>query len=233
MSTRALERRITDLEARAMELRPKKAPSQGHDGELTPSHWLWRWMFGWPSYDTWRHDGLSLEARLSLARDDAARAETKYEATWAPALTEVEAGRWVDRRPAREGRMLEIAILERDGRIDEAVANTLRDNARDHFKPGERTVVRPALAELPVVVEIDAKTAAEARRRCPRREDLPIDKQLAMVREDYRHAIEGSIDRNSGPGAVPPPRGWSEAWVRATPYYESIAGLTAMCSSTI
>src|SRR5690349_6233738 len=71
-------------------------------------------------YTTWRHEGLSLEQKLALARDDARR---ESGAPW----------------PARAARELEIRALWRDRKIDEQQAWDLRANAEQHYFPrGDR-----------------------------------------------------------------------------------------------
>ena len=94
-------------------------------------------------------------------------------------------GQWIDLWPDVAARELEIRILERDNRIDEQTAGALRDNLRKHFFEDA-----DALLELPVTIEFDEVASLfSARAQCPRRSTLPLEQQLAMLKEDHEHAL--------------------------------------------
>lgn len=125
-------------------------------------------------YATWRHEGLTLEQRLALARDDLRLAPG-------------------DRHVTRAGREFEIRILLSLDKIDDATAWALRANADQHFGPDSG---QPPLLGLPVPIEFDEADALRtARMRCPRVETLTLERQLAMAEEDHLHEVAARAQR--------------------------------------
>ncbi len=145
------------------------------------------------SYNDWRHASLSLEELLALARDDGRYARANPIAKWSPGHRQHQQGQWIDFWPDVGARELEIRILERDGRIDQATARALRDNLREHFLENTAT-----LHDLPALIEFDEAAALHtARAQCPRRETLPLERQLAIVMEDReRHLLERAATKS-------------------------------------
>jgi hypothetical protein len=135
-------------------------------------------------YRTWRHESLTLEELLAVAKDDATRPPPAFWATTEKdAAREVECGIANAKVAARE---IEIRIGLRDGLIDKQASNELREHL--HTDP---------LPELPYVVRIDDAVLASARAKCPRPDDLPVETQLAMVEEDHQRDLRERPQREA------------------------------------
>jgi hypothetical protein len=207
MNTR-LQRRVTELESAALARmkRPIDDASSIHPDviyQLTRKLALLR-------YSDWRHECLSLEELLALARDDDARAQATPATKWAPGLCQIAEGHWVDRSPARAVREIEIRILERDRKVDDRTARSLRDDAHKHFfakaGPDAELSRPPPLTQLPVPIDLDQRALlASALKKCPRREELSLEEQLELKHEDHRRdLVERAKPRTYPPGIKPP-----------------------------
>lgn len=150
-------------------------------------------------YRTWRHEGLSLEELLALARDDVRYAEAHAPAPAPPySWLGEDRGAAAAKHAAVAAREFEIRILERDHRFDADAARALRANTH------EVVAGRAALAPLPTQIAYDeAASLASARKRVPRRSTLPLARQLEMENEDHAHELE-ERDRRGRKGLLDP-----------------------------
>lgn len=146
-------------------------------------------------YRTWRHEGLSLEQLLALARDDGRYAQAHPHEPHFGSLYE-DVGPNAAGRAAHACREFEIRILERDRRIDIETARALRVNAANVFRSLGAQDWQEGLRPLPTVIEFDEPIAlVEARSRCPRRSSLPIERQVEMEHEDHAHEVRQRATR--------------------------------------
>jgi hypothetical protein len=130
-----------------------------------------RSTFNTLSYRSWRHRDLTLEQLLALARDNARHGDDGTQYSWQRPEDDVPA------RATWAAREFEIRVLLRDGRIDETNARALRGAS--------------PLADLPHPLEFDEPAAlTTARKKCPRRNTLPLERQLEMLREDHAHELQ-------------------------------------------
>ena len=142
-------------------------------------------------YSDWRHDGLSLEQLLALARDDSTHALASPRASWSPGFRQDAPGAWVTFWPAVSAREFEIQILERDVKIDAETAESLRKNLHSHFfAPDDSAAVqREPLAKLPHPIEFDEAAALNAARlQCPHFDSLALEEQIEYLEEDLLKA---------------------------------------------
>lgn len=188
---RNLETRLTALEAHRAAMAP--APVRDEAAERAKLDRLIS-RLNILSYDDWRHASLSLEERLALARDDGFFARATPSAKWSPGLRENQQGDWVSIGPDVSAREIEIMILERDGKIEEPTARSLRDNLSRYRSEKSET-----LRELPAPIQFDeAASLRSAREKCPRRETLPLEQQLSMFQEDHdRKVRERAVSPNT------------------------------------
>ncbi|GIK88054.1 MAG: hypothetical protein BroJett026_35350 [Betaproteobacteria bacterium] len=190
-----LQRRIAELEAKAPALKVELVSDHDCRSAVQKSLYELQKKFAISGYDDWRHEGLTLEELLALAKHDDACERATPKAQWEPGLRQVSEGQWVPFSAAHAAREFEVRILERDGTIDDTTARSLRDNAQAHF-----LCDGPQLDALPHAIVMDEATVlAAALAKCPRREDLPLEDQLALVHEDRRRELLEREQRKSAP----------------------------------
>jgi hypothetical protein len=203
-----LKKRVAELERVAL-ARSKKPINDASSIDPEVFYQL-RKKFAIGRYSDWRYEALTLEELLALARDDDARELASVEQRWRLGLRPLSEGKWVPFGQAEAVREIEIRILERDRLIDDTTARALRDNAYEHFyreaSTRQERGTAPPLAELPCSLDIDQeKLLAAALTKCPRRETLSLEQQLALAHEDQRRKlIERAKPRTYPPGIKPP-----------------------------
>jgi hypothetical protein len=189
-----LRRRVAALETK---LAARRAPAAEERPHVDRGELAGRLALLAAGYSDWRHEALTLEELLAVAHDDATRPDAPRWATNAKDAAREIANCIANAKAA--AREIEIRIGLRDGLIDKEAANELREHLR-----------ADPLPELTYVVTMDHDAAlASARAKCPRREDLPIETQLAMLEEDREHELREERERRATrqPGAVEmPPR---------------------------
>jgi len=166
-----LKARIERLEQRARERTAAKPAVTVNDPAEGAKLEQFSALLAMSPYRDWRHEPLSFEQLLALARDDCKREPSAQ-------------------RLARAAREIEIRILLRDGKTDEAEASALRANADAHFGllGGDD---HSSLTALPFPMEFDeGKALRAARAQCPFRESLALERQLEMHEEDHAHELQ-------------------------------------------
>lgn len=195
---RNFETRLTALEGRRAAIVPAPALDETDEAAKWDSFHSW---FNTLAYNDWRHASLSLEELLAIAREDAAPKPEVWADQWDSRLACLRSQpvRVDYMSPAIAAREIEIRILERDQRIDAATAHSLRDNLQ-----GYRLKDAEPLYQLPAPIVFDeAASLSSAREQCPRRETLPLEQQLAMMREDHRRERESRAEGSGmSPGLV-------------------------------